>query len=64
MDGKQLISLNNMNLNINKLYNEYVTRCYKKPKSFSEFITIFYKIKFHKEIIRPQIIRWQELKNK
>jgi hypothetical protein len=44
------------------LYNEYCNKCIKKPKSFSEWLIITTEINFHKLIIRPRIIWWQNLR--
>jgi len=49
-----------MKINYDILYNKYVKNCKKNPKSFSDFIRIYTKIIFHRQIIRPQIIWWQE----
>jgi hypothetical protein len=43
-------------------YEEYVRNSKKKPRSFGNRITLMAKLRHHREIIRPKIIWWQELK--
>jgi len=43
-------------------YNEYVLNCEKTPKSFGDWLIVRAKLQHHREIIRPMIIWWENLR--
>jgi NAD-dependent SIR2 family protein deacetylase len=46
---------------LKRIRYDYCKRCKKQPKSFSDFIRIRAQVNFHRTIIRPKIIWWQEV---
>lgn len=46
-------------INADERYTEYVKNCTKKPRSFGNWLLVTLKLEFHRDIIRPQIIWWQ-----
>lgn len=44
-------------------YAEYVGNCKKQPRSFGDWLIVMTKLRHHRELIRPMIIWWQELRN-
>ena len=45
-------------------YVDYVRNCKKQPRSFGDWLRITTMFIHHREIIRPMIIWWQELRIK
>ena len=43
-------------------YAEYVNNCKKQPRSFGDWLIVTKKLAFHREIIRPRIIWWQDVR--
>jgi hypothetical protein len=45
-------------------FNEYVRNCKKQPRSFGDWLRITNMYIHHRQIIRPMIIWWQELRKR
>jgi len=52
---------NKMN-NADKRYTEYVKNCKKQPRSFGDWLIITSQLEHHRDLIRPMIIWWQDLR--
>ncbi len=47
-------------MNDDQRYEVYVKNCKKTPRSFSNWLVLTYRLKHHRELIRPMIIWWQK----